>query len=1000
MKKRLSHNFLAFLLMAVFLFGAQAASAQVDTGANVIGNTIALSSTNPITVATLIINIFLGLLATIAVGLILLGGFKWMTSEGNEDKIVEAKNILKNAAIGLAIILAAWGIVSFILSRFLAATGGTSQGGVNKSGFEAGGGFGAIGSCTVQSVYPTPNQTDVPRNTSLIVTFKEPVDINTICTDAPACTKLNPNVALYESSVGDKAATNITDVKVTVADAATTTLLFTPKEYLGNPTSNTSYTINFSDGVKKADGKTSMFATCAPQYLKWQFEVSTKLDLTPPTIVSIFPGPDNDQDSVKTVVSTPATGSFTVTGANLNAYAPAKITAINAVSSPAATATIDPSYSGSVTSFVVNIVALGTKAQLSDNANNSLAVVDVSGDEVDFPGYINLKTSTTFSAGNRWTISASDQILPDSISVGSDTYTFSTEPSVGYKIQLKSGAAAQASEIENVLGHRNDILTSLSGNTVSITSVALGLNANSLVLASSDLGAISVGVMHGGVDGGSTRTSASGVLDVPRNSKIQINFSEPINPMTVAGTITGAASNIAKTIKVLDSSGNIIPGKFTLSNGYKTVEFSSNAQCGVNACGGVIYCLPGNSHVTVEVDAAPLNTCNTDSDCATKAPFSKCGYGRPNRGGIPSDLAFCQDGSGNNYPTANLSDPFYGIARGVMDLAMNSLDGNRDGGADGPWLYSGSANDTYSENDKIFNDAYNQFLENAVTKRISTNSTLGEITGSYCSSCGCSSISACTNREGYIAKALNLSGAIFDDHTGASWILDENDGEFYGGYYCGVDAVYMNSFGGSVIPIFKNAINISKCDPRIIYDPSTNHGVDYWKNPTGDNYGFSFYTSDVMDITSPVIEYISQSDASTNTSAPVAIRFNKLISADTLKSGIAPVDNGNTIANHHLVNFVGANPIGYWIESNNATSTDHPTTPSVTISFIKHSAFGEGLKYEAQVGSGVNDIYQNCFKPSAGPTSAAANCGVDKNNNPSCCNGVATSTLGSDGNCK
>lgn len=56
---------------------------------------------------------FLGLIAVIV---ILLGGFKWMTAAGNEDKVAEAKKTLIAGVIGLAIILAAYAIVNFVIN--------------------------------------------------------------------------------------------------------------------------------------------------------------------------------------------------------------------------------------------------------------------------------------------------------------------------------------------------------------------------------------------------------------------------------------------------------------------------------------------------------------------------------------------------------------------------------------------------------------------------------------------------------------------------------------------------------------------------------------------------------------------------------------------------------------------------------------------------------------------------------------------------------------------
>jgi uncharacterized BrkB/YihY/UPF0761 family membrane protein len=64
-----------------------------------------------------IINIILTLLGIITIILMIYAGFRWMTSAGNEDAISSAKNILKNAIIGLVIITFAWSITVFVLRR-------------------------------------------------------------------------------------------------------------------------------------------------------------------------------------------------------------------------------------------------------------------------------------------------------------------------------------------------------------------------------------------------------------------------------------------------------------------------------------------------------------------------------------------------------------------------------------------------------------------------------------------------------------------------------------------------------------------------------------------------------------------------------------------------------------------------------------------------------------------------------------------------------------------
>src|SRR3989338_1443717 len=67
------------------------------------------------TIGTLL-NAVLGLVGVIALGIILYGGFRWMTAAGNEETVGEAKKILIAGVIGLIIVIVAWAVVSFVIS--------------------------------------------------------------------------------------------------------------------------------------------------------------------------------------------------------------------------------------------------------------------------------------------------------------------------------------------------------------------------------------------------------------------------------------------------------------------------------------------------------------------------------------------------------------------------------------------------------------------------------------------------------------------------------------------------------------------------------------------------------------------------------------------------------------------------------------------------------------------------------------------------------------------
>ncbi len=74
-----------------------------------------------------LINVVLGFLGIIAVLIILLGGFKWMTSQGSSEKVEEAKKLIGAGIVGLIIILASYAIAQFVLTSVYDATTGNGS---------------------------------------------------------------------------------------------------------------------------------------------------------------------------------------------------------------------------------------------------------------------------------------------------------------------------------------------------------------------------------------------------------------------------------------------------------------------------------------------------------------------------------------------------------------------------------------------------------------------------------------------------------------------------------------------------------------------------------------------------------------------------------------------------------------------------------------------------------------------------------------------------------
>jgi len=71
---------------------------------------------------TQVLNVLLGFLGIIAVIIILLGGFKWMTAMGEEEKVGEAKKLISAGIVGLVVILAAYAIAKYVIETISTAT--------------------------------------------------------------------------------------------------------------------------------------------------------------------------------------------------------------------------------------------------------------------------------------------------------------------------------------------------------------------------------------------------------------------------------------------------------------------------------------------------------------------------------------------------------------------------------------------------------------------------------------------------------------------------------------------------------------------------------------------------------------------------------------------------------------------------------------------------------------------------------------------------------------
>ncbi len=101
---------LFFLLYTLLLPSASSAASFED-----ISMSIGLEAPDLKGVLVNIINWLLGLLGLANVVTLLTGGFRWMTSHGDDDLVMKAKRTITGAIIGVIIVLLAWSIVHYIL---------------------------------------------------------------------------------------------------------------------------------------------------------------------------------------------------------------------------------------------------------------------------------------------------------------------------------------------------------------------------------------------------------------------------------------------------------------------------------------------------------------------------------------------------------------------------------------------------------------------------------------------------------------------------------------------------------------------------------------------------------------------------------------------------------------------------------------------------------------------------------------------------------------------
>lgn len=245
----------------------------------------------------------LGFVGIVAVIVIVVGGALIMTSAGDEKKTAQGKMIIQNGVIGLVVILLSYSIVVFV-SNVLTGTSGSGGG---EFAYEEGdgdvGSFGGLSGQLIEAVAPRPYATDIPRNTSIQVQFKEPIRVADVLTGSvtpcPAgmiCGTLPPNI-----SIKDDTGVFVADDEMYVMisnDAKNMAIVAFDGYALGNDYTPVQYTVTL-ENIYKSTGSIGIVS------YSWHFTVGTYFDNIPPEVISVIP-----QNS--------AFGSVPVSGTNIS----------------------------------------------------------------------------------------------------------------------------------------------------------------------------------------------------------------------------------------------------------------------------------------------------------------------------------------------------------------------------------------------------------------------------------------------------------------------------------------------------------------------------------------------------------------------------------------------------------------------------------------------------------------------------------------------------------
>ncbi len=130
MRLRFSQLVAAFLLSFFVVLAPLPALAAGDYGLKATADAAGLKTNKSIPqLVGQIVGAGLSLLGIVFLGLMIYGGFRWMTARGDTKSVDTAKDTITNAVIGFAIVAGAYAITDFAIDAITGASGGGGGGG-------------------------------------------------------------------------------------------------------------------------------------------------------------------------------------------------------------------------------------------------------------------------------------------------------------------------------------------------------------------------------------------------------------------------------------------------------------------------------------------------------------------------------------------------------------------------------------------------------------------------------------------------------------------------------------------------------------------------------------------------------------------------------------------------------------------------------------------------------------------------------------------------------